>query len=79
MATKTKAELMEEIKAKNQEIANLKSEVEKLDRYKKYEELTNELAAIRDSFVKSGFSESEAYDMVKSFMQLTIPMAMRMR
>lgn len=65
MATKTKTELLEEIQAKNEEIQNLKDEVKKLERFKQYEDMTDEMAALRDSFVNSGFTKAEAFEMVK--------------
>lgn len=72
MANKTKAELMEEVKAKNDEIKNLKKEIEKLDRYKVYEDTADELAALRDSFVNAGFTKTEAFTMVRTMMQLAV-------
>ena len=66
MATKTKTELLEEIEAKNNEIQNLKNEVKKLERFKQYEDMTDEIAALRDSFVNSGFTKAEAFEMVKA-------------
>ena len=70
MANKTKAELLEEIEAKNKEVKDLKVEVEKLERYTKYEDMADEIAAMREAFVNSGFSKSEAYDMTKSLFTL---------
>lgn len=66
MATKTKTELLEEIKTKNEEIQDLKNEVKKLERFKQYEAMTDEMAALRDSFVNSGFTKEEAFELVKN-------------
>ena len=66
MATKTKTELLEEIEAKNNEIQVLKDEVKKLERFKQYEDVTDEIAALRDSFVNSGFTKAEAFELVKA-------------
>ena len=66
MATKTKTEPLAEIDAKNEEIQNLKNEVKKLERFKQYEVMTDEMAALRDSFVNSGFTKEEAFELVKS-------------
>ena len=64
MATKkTKQELMEELEVKNAEIQGLKKDIERLERYKGYEEAADEVAAIRDSFVNAGFSKTEAFTM----------------
>ena len=74
MATKTKTELLEEIETKNAEIQNLKNEVKKLERFKQYEDMTDEIAALRDSFVNSGFTKTEAFEMVKAIIvqQITV-------
>lgn len=65
MAVKTKSELLEEIEAKNQEILDLENEVKKLKYYQLYEESANQMAACRDAFVNAGFSESEAFELLK--------------
>lgn len=70
MATKTKAELMEEIKIKNEEIKDLKTEIERLERYKAYESMADELGAMRESFVNAGFSKTEAFTMVMKTIEL---------
>ena len=70
MANKTKAELMEEIKNKNDEIAALNEEIKKLDRYKAYQDCADEIAAVRLSFIKSGFSETESFELTKMTMQM---------
>ena len=72
MANKTKAELMDEVKVKNDEIKELKAEIERLDRYKKYEGMANEVAAVRESFVNAGFSKAEAFEMTKFTMQMAV-------
>lgn len=79
MANKTKAELMEEIKARNDEIKNLKKEIERLDRYKVYEESANELAAIRESYINAGFSKTEAFELSKMMMQLAASQLFKIR
>lgn len=76
MANKTKAELMDDIKVKNDEIKALKAEIEKLDRYKVYQEAADELAAVRLSYIKSGFSESEAFELTKMMIQMAPAMNM---
>ncbi len=77
MPTKTKTELLEEIEAKNNEIKNLKNEVKKLERFKQYEEMTDELAVLRDSFVNSGFTKTEAFEMVKTLTKAVLPSVLR--
>jgi len=63
--TRTKTMLLEEIEAKNAEIKALKKEIEKVERYKQYDEAAGEMAALRDSFVNAGFTKDEAIELVK--------------
>ena len=65
MAYKTREELLKEIEDKNQEIKDLKKDIEKLDRYKAYEAGADEAAAMRDAYIKAGFSKAEALEMTK--------------
>ena len=74
MAYKTREELMNEIETKNQEIKELKNDIQKLDRYKQYEDAANEVAAIRDSFVAAGFSKSEAFELLKAMTATAVGM-----
>lgn len=62
---RTKEMLLKELEAKNAEIKDLKKELEKAERYKKYEEAAGEVAAFRDSFVNAGFTKAEANEFVK--------------
>ena len=55
---KTKAELLDEIK-------ELKKEVERLDRYKQYEKGTNEAYAFVESYVQAGFTNEQAFEILK--------------
>lgn len=79
MANKTKTELLEEIDAKNKEIKDLKVEVEKLERYKKYEDMADDIAAMREAFVNSGFSKSESYDMTKNMLMIALNPLFKLR
>lgn len=58
-STKTKKELLEEIK-------QLKDQVERLDRYKQYENAATEMRAMHEAFVNSGFTDEQAFDLVKT-------------
>ena len=70
MANKTKAELMEEINVRNKEIEKLNEEIKKLERYKVYQDSADELAAVRLSYIKAGFSEAEAFELTKMMFQM---------
>ncbi len=65
MATKTKNELLEEIEQKNEEIEVLKADIEKLEKYRKYDEMADEIKAINDSFIRSGFTEQQAFELTR--------------
>lgn len=65
MAYKTREELLKEIEEKNKEIKALKKDVEKLDRYKIYEDTATEFAAVRESFINAGFTKAEAFELMK--------------
>lgn len=65
MATKTKKELMEELKEIKAKFVELNAECEKLECYKQYEECANEFAALRESFVNAGFNKDEAFMLVR--------------
>lgn len=70
MANKTKTELMEEINVRNKEIEKLNEEIKKLERYKVYQDSADELAAVRLSYIKAGFSEAEAFELTKMMIQM---------
>lgn len=60
------AALKMEIQKKASEIDALKKEIEKLEKYKQYDEATSETKVIMDSFIRAGFTEEQAFDMVKT-------------
>lgn len=61
MSKKTKQQLIEEIITLKQEIDILEDKVEKFERYEQYEVYTDELAAMYNSFINSGFDEDHAF------------------
>lgn len=65
MSAKTKNELLEEIEQKNEEIEVLKADIEKLEKHRKYDEMADEVKAINDSFVRSGFTEQQAFELTR--------------
>lgn len=65
MPVKTKNELLEEIEQKNEEIEVLKLDIEKLEKYRKYDEMADEVKAINDSFVRSGFTGQQAFELTR--------------
>lgn len=65
--TKTKEDLMDDIRRKNHEISELKEKVKNLERYEKYDEMADETKAIYDSFIRSGFTEDQAFTLLGQF------------
>lgn len=65
---KTKAMLEEELEQKQTEIEGLKKELEteikKTEKYKQFEECADDLKALQNSFINSGFSDKQAFMMV---------------
>lgn len=70
MATtkKTKAELEKELESVKATKAELEKELKNLEKYKQYENMADEIHAIYISFVNAGFSNEQAYDLIKTAM-----------
>lgn len=70
MATKkTKAELEKELETVKASKAELEKELKNLEKYKEYEDMAGEIHALYTSFVTAGFSEEQAYDLLKTMIQ----------
>lgn len=65
MEGKTKEQLQEEIDANLAVIDDLKSQVKRLEKYQKYDEMAEEIFAIKNSYVRAGFTEEQAFQLVK--------------
>lgn len=65
MATKTKAELEQEIKDNHNQIAALKQELEKVNRIENKNQSATELYEIYRSYVTAGFTEEQAWELTK--------------
>lgn len=59
--TMTREDLYNEINQKKKEIESLKERIEKLAKYEKYDESASECAAMKDSFVRAGFTDEQAF------------------
>lgn len=67
MATKkTKADLEKELEAVKEYKEELEKELKNLEKYKQYEDVAGEIHALYMSFVTAGFSEEQAYDLLKT-------------
>lgn len=65
MATKTKAELEQEIANNHNQIAALKQELEKVNRIKNKNQSATELYEMYQSYVTAGFSQEHAWELTK--------------
>lgn len=73
---KTKAELLEELEQANQNVRDLKNEIKNLERYKQYEDMADEIKALHTAFMNSGFTNEQAFDLLKTMTQAVIPTAL---
>ena len=73
----TKEDLLKEIKLANEHIHQMKNQIKNLERYKQYEDMANEMKAMHTAFMNSGFSDEQAFDMLKLLTQNVIPGALR--
>lgn len=63
---KTKAELLEIITQKEQEILDLKEDLRQLEKCKMYEDLTDEIRDVYEKLTSKGFKSSEALDITQT-------------
>ena len=69
----TKERLIEKLEEVEAERDRLKSDLEKLRKYEKYEEVADEMGAMKEAFVNSGFTEDQAFQVIITLLQkLTI-------
>ena len=69
LMNKTKAMLEEELEQKKNEIEELKKELVKVEKYKQYDDMADEIKAIYDSFVNAGFNRDQAYEILIILLQ----------
>ena len=74
MEKKTKKELMEEIEAKEAELKEARETLAKLDQYKQYDEFADQLGAMHTSFRKAGFSDEQAYELMRDVLYISVGM-----
>ena len=66
MSNKTRAELLDLIDEKDAEIKDLKEEIKNLEKYEKYKEVADEMKAIHMAMVDTGFTEEQAFELMKT-------------
>lgn len=64
--SKTKAELLELIQQKEQEIVTLKNDIQALEKCKRYEDITDEVTDVYKKFRDKEFTREESMDLVVS-------------
>ena len=65
----TKQRLIEKLEEVEQERDRLKSDIAKLKKYEKYEEIADELGAMKSAMVGAGFTEDQAFQMIITLIQ----------
>ena len=73
----TKAELLKEIEFAHNHIREMEGRLERMDKYKQYEECADELKAMHTALMNSGFTNEQAYDLLKTMTQAVVPTALR--
>ena len=74
---RTKAELIEEIKLAHEHIREMEGRLERMDKYKQYEECADELKAMHTALINSGFTNEQAFELMKTAIQVVAPSALR--
>ena len=74
---KTKPQLIEELEAAKANVTDLKKQIDNLERYKQYEECADEIKAMHTAFMNSGFTDEQAFDLIKTAMQSVAGAALR--
>ena len=65
MGNKTKAELIEIIKHKEDEILDLKDDLRQLEKCQKYDDITDEIRDVHGKLMEKGFSNVEALEITE--------------
>lgn len=73
----TKAELIEEIEIAHNHIVEMEAQLKNLEKYKQYEEAADELKAMHTALMDSGFTNEQAFDLLKTTMQSMMPTILR--
>lgn len=73
----TKAQMLEEIERANATIYEMEQELKNLEKYKQYEEAADEIKAIHTALMNSGFSNDQAFELLKTTMQSMMPSILR--
>jgi hypothetical protein len=67
---KTKAQLIEIIQQKEDEIIELKDDLRKLEKCEIYDDITDEIKAVYDKLVAKGFADTEALEITQTMISV---------
>lgn len=73
----TKAEMVEEIEIAHKHIREMEAKLEDLQKYEKYKDAADEIKAIHTALMDSGFTNEQAFDLLKTTMQSMMPTVLR--
>lgn len=73
----TKEQMLEEIEKANATIHEMENRLKNLERYKAYEDMADEMKAMHTAFMNSGFSDEQAYDLMKTILNMAVPALMK--
>ena len=73
----TKAQLLEEIERAHAHIVEVEAKLEDLQKYEKYKDAADEIKAIHTALMDSGFTNEQAFDLLKTTMQSMMPTILR--
>lgn len=66
LTNKTKAELVEIIKQKENEIIDLKNDLRVLEKCERYDDITDEIRSVFSKLIDKGFKSNEALELVQT-------------
>jgi hypothetical protein len=73
----TKEDLIREIEAAHNHIQEMEKRMRNLDKYNQYKEAGEEIKAMHVAFVDAGFSDEQAFELIKTSIQAAMPSVMR--
>lgn len=73
----TKAQMVEEIEFAHKHIVEMERKLEDLRKYEKYKDCADEIKAIHTALMDSGFTNDQAFDLLKTTMQSMMPTVLR--
>jgi len=76
-APMSKEQILMEIKKAHATIHEMEDRLKNLERYKEYEDMANEIKAVHTAFMNSGFSNEQAYDLLKTTIAAAMPSVMK--